>query len=169
MADEQFPQNRAVWNDTDVEAGEFSSADAGELTIPKKVSANFAAGLKFGVFASLDGDAAKTPESGDGLIIGVSAIVQNSDDFDNLNSKINTIASIARRGFIAVKIDVDNPPVVGGAINILLTAAKEGFLTSLGANVLVIASTEGMRIERVGSTTAEVYLPGKATYAVTEP
>jgi len=171
MSDEQFPSNRKNWLDTELEAGESSNSDKGELVVPFKVSDTEAEGLPFGVFAVDDGNTSKLPRTGDTKVIGISTIVQNSSDFENRNSLINTQSGIARRGFFAVKIDAANAPSVGGGINIIKAAgALNGALTSLTTGIaLVVDPDDGMRIEEVFTNVALVYLPGKAVHTVTEP
>ena len=170
--DPQFPQNRPIWNDTDIEAGEFVSFDPGQMSVSRKIAATRS--LEVGVFAmqeavdTLEVAAVRDDPTGE-FLAGVSIIDNNSKNYPSGPFDEKEIAPIARRGFVSVKINTANPPVVGQETHqISFEALKQGFIGGVGAasSRALSGTLSGVEVVRVGAEVAEVYLAGKALMAI---
>ncbi len=176
MADSQFPQNRKVWDVTDIEAGEYISSDDGQMSQNQKVDTNSSGPIEFGTFVTTQG--ANTgnvgqASDGDSIYEGVAMINQQSPEFDLRRQPINTIAEIAKRGFVTMKIIPGQPPLAfTGELDFVYVsgqAATAGYLTNVATGDQKISvNTEGVRVLRVGKDVAEVYLSGKPLIVVTD-
>lgn len=158
-----YPSNKKNWDIAEKEAGSVGSTDNAALEVTRRVGTD---GVEFGVFINVDSVTGLVDKvaAGDALVHGVALIDNLAQDYENRQYKIDDKAAVARRGYFMVKIDVNNKPVVGGVVRISSAASLEGYLTTNAVGSKIAA--EGIAIEAVFDTVAEVYLEGKAAIAV---
>ena len=169
MSNPQHPQNRKNWQTTELEAGEMADSDEGQLITSHKVSDNSAGPIEFGTFCTKQTDATKGQlvnqvEDGDDKLRGVCVINNQSPEYKDRRQPKGTIAGVAKRGFVAVKIDPANPPLLNddAFIYISWTPPTAGYLTNLAAgDAKLNQSVEGVEIQSIGAETAIVFLPGR--------
>jgi hypothetical protein len=163
MTNPQYPQNRSVWNVTDLEPGEWGRLDEGQMSRNLKVAAGET--IKFGAFLSKDSSGnAEAIAVAETRVYGVSLISQIATDYGNRQYSENEQIGVAKRGYVVVGIDTDNKPSAGGVIRISYGAGIIGYLTSVTTNAIQIADTEGVEIIAVGDEVALVYLDGKPAH-----
>lgn len=162
-----YPQNRSVWNVSDLNPGTFANYDAGRASIGAKVASGQT--IKFGTFVKkTTAGELEIIEDGDLVIAGVAMQALNVEDYVNLQYTEGELAELATRGVVAVKIDPANKPSAYGNIFVSFESGKEGWLTSVNTNAMQLDKKE-VEIREVGDNVALVYLSGLVGYTATDP
>ena len=169
MSNPQHPQNRKNWQTTELEAGEMADSDDGQLITSHKVGNGSVGPVEFGTFCTKQasnalGQIVNQLEDGDDKIRGVCVINNQSPEYKERRQPKNTVAGVAKRGFVAVKIIPDQPPLIddGSLIYISWTPPYAGYLTNLATgDAKMDSSVEGVEIQSVGAETAIISLPGR--------
>ncbi len=159
----QFPSSKKNHDIVENEAGSLGSKGSAPLEVTRVCGED---GVEFGTFANVDSTTGRVEKvaSGDTAVHGIALISNHADDYANRKYNIDDQVALARREYFFVKIDEANKPDVGGEVRISNKAGIKGYLTSDAADSK--AAAEGITIEAVFDTVAEVYLEGKASIAL---
>lgn len=166
-----YPQNRRVWNTTDLAAGIQARSGFDWEERPGLVAQD--APIQFGAFCELVNTAGaltvKKFSSGAtaALSVALQGTPQGSSDYDNYQYAQGDLVPTLRKGYVNVKIDPNNKPTPGNTFKISYASGLEGYITSSASNSKSVAATDGLEIMSVGDTTCEVYVPGWNAYPVT--
>lgn len=159
-----YPQTRAVHSITEPAAGSKGTADPAETSAPTQ-KALFA--FQFGTLVVQGVGGYGEVAAGSTSVVGALPISTLAGDYKNLKHLVDDAVAPIRRGYLHVKVDPANKPVVGGPLRVSYAAGKEGWLTTEVANSKVIAASAGIKLENVYDSVAEVYFSGLPEYPLT--
>ncbi len=158
-----FPDSKKAHDINEQQAGREGSQGSAPLEVTRESGVD---GLEFGTFVSkLANGKLKKVIAADTEVAGIALGSHLATDYANRKYNTDNKVALARRDFFTVKIDIANKPVAGGPVRISSAAGIEGYLTTDLTDSKLVA--EGVEIEAVYDTIAEVYLEGKASIALT--